>query len=193
VRAMDDAAEAGFSAPSTRRLRAMARQLCDRLGWYPNSDVLDDCCLEAVLLVWRLRGKIQEVPEGTRAMYVGVCIRNAMWRVLRRERQQARDCVSLDRPSDADTRLIEFLASPPTDAEGTLAETLLGCIEDPHLLAALQALPSADRSLLQLCYSEEMTDPAIAARLGRSPDAIRMRRRRALHKLRQALQQADAK
>ncbi|RYD29686.1 MAG: sigma-70 family RNA polymerase sigma factor [Verrucomicrobiaceae bacterium] len=57
----------------------------------------------------------------------------------------------------------------------------------PHLDAALNALPAADRDAVVLRFFEKRDFPTIAAALGTSEDAVRMRTNRALEKLRRLL------
>jgi RNA polymerase sigma factor (sigma-70 family) len=62
----------------------------------------------------------------------------------------------------------------------------------PHLDAALNSLPSADRDAVVLRFFEKRDFRAIAAALGTSEDAARMRTARALEKLRGLLSKRSA-
>ncbi|MES2708970.1 MAG: sigma-70 family RNA polymerase sigma factor [Verrucomicrobiota bacterium] len=53
----------------------------------------------------------------------------------------------------------------------------------PHLDAAMDALPSADRDVILLHFYERLPHSRIAERLGASPEAIRQRSRRAVERL----------
>jgi RNA polymerase sigma factor (sigma-70 family) len=72
-------------------------------------------------------------------------------------------------------------------ASGSLSEQL-GCAT---LAAVVRALPARDQDILNLYYVKELTDVEIAGQLNASAAAVKVRRNRAIGKIRRKLSAAD--
>ena len=68
--------------------------------------------------------------------------------------------------------------------EGQEDERVLAAVELADLHAAMAALSERDRELLELRYEEDLTQAAIAARLGIPEGTVKVRLHRARNKLR---------
>jgi RNA polymerase sigma factor (sigma-70 family) len=70
--------------------------------------------------------------------------------------------------------------------EGVEDAQVVATVERADLHAALRRLTERDRKLLQLRYAEDMTQAAIARRLGIPEGTVKVRLHRARNKLRRA-------
>jgi RNA polymerase sigma-70 factor, ECF subfamily len=70
--------------------------------------------------------------------------------------------------------------------EGAEDERVLAAVELADLHAALKVLSERDRRLLEMRYQEDLTQAAIARRLGIPEGTVKVRLHRARNKLRQA-------
>ncbi len=129
-----------------------------------NPSEAEDIAQDALLRAWRRRGTLR---DGTRrAEWLATIVRNEAFR------QRARI-----RPEPIST--IEIM-------EGADDERVLATVERADLHAALERLDETDRSLLMLRYSEDLTQAAIARRLGIPEGTVKVRLHRARDKLRRA-------
>jgi RNA polymerase sigma-70 factor, ECF subfamily len=70
--------------------------------------------------------------------------------------------------------------------EGAEGAQVVATVERADLHAALQRLSDRDRQLLKLRYTEDLTQSAIAQRLGIPEGTVKVRLHRARNKLRKA-------
>lgn len=75
------------------------------------------------------------------------------------------------------------VASPLTRREDDALEALVTAETEEKVRKALMGLSEADRELLRLSYFEDLKPAAVAARLGKPASRIRMRKSRALARL----------
>jgi RNA polymerase sigma-70 factor, ECF subfamily len=115
-----------------------------------------------LLRAWRRRSTLRE-PE-RRNQWLATIVRNEAFR------QHARV-----RPDPTDT--LEWM-------EGAEDEAVVATVERADLHAALRALSEKDRSLLTMRYQEDLTQSAIARRLGIPEGTVKVRLHRARKKLR---------
>lgn len=84
----------------------------------------------------------------------------------------------------------------PTDTletrEGAEDDQIISTVERADLHAALNRLDERDRQLIQLRYTEDLTQEAIARRLGIPDGTVKVRLHRVRHKLRQEMGAAKA-
>jgi RNA polymerase sigma-70 factor (ECF subfamily) len=82
-----------------------------------------------------------------------------------------------------------------SDAHGQAAPDPLAALVSEEranrVREALEGLSASDRELLRMLYHEEMQTADVATRLGLTPEAVRVRRHRALRRLGDLLDEAD--
>jgi RNA polymerase sigma factor (sigma-70 family) len=78
------------------------------------------------------------------------------------------------------------------DWEGAEDEQILSTVERADLHAALNSLSERDRKLIELRYEEDLTQEAIAKRLGVPDGTIKVRLHRVRHRLREEMDAASA-
>jgi RNA polymerase sigma-70 factor (ECF subfamily) len=115
-----------------------------------------------LLRAWRRRSTLRDAER--RNQWLATIVRNEAFR------QHARV-----RPDP--TATIEFY-------EGEEDKRVLAAVELADLHAALQALSDRDRRLLEMRYEEDLTQAAIARRLGIPEGTVKVRLHRARAKLR---------
>jgi RNA polymerase sigma factor (sigma-70 family) len=71
--------------------------------------------------------------------------------------------------------------------EGVEDEQLVATVERADLYAAIERLDDRDRQLLHLRYDEDLTQQAIARRLGLPDGTVKVRLHRLRHKLRRVM------
>ncbi len=71
--------------------------------------------------------------------------------------------------------------------EGAEDEGILATVERAELQAALACLSERDRKLIQLRYGEDLTQEAIARRLGIPDGTVKVRLHRVRHRLRKEM------
>jgi RNA polymerase sigma-70 factor (ECF subfamily) len=129
-----------------------------------NPSEAEDIAQDALLRAWRRRSTLR---DGTRRnQWLATIVRNEAFR------QHARV-----RPDPIAT--IE-------SQEGADDERVVATVEGADLHAALRRLPEKDRRLLLLRYDEDLTQAAIASRLGIPEGTVKVRLHRARDKLRRA-------
>jgi RNA polymerase sigma-70 factor, ECF subfamily len=129
-----------------------------------NPSEAEDIAQDALLRAWRRRSTLRE--SGSRNQWLATIVRNEAFR------QRARI-----RPDPVST--IESF-------EGAEDERVVATVERADLHAALKRLDENDRKLLDLRYNEDLTQAAIANRLGIPEGTVKVRLHRARNKLRRA-------
>ncbi len=129
-----------------------------------NPSEAEDIAQDALLRAWRWRAKLREADR--RNQWLATIVRNEAFR------QHARI-----RPDP--TAVIETYEAVE-DAQ------VLATVERVDMHAALNRLSDRDRQLLELRYSEDLTQQAIARRLGIPEGTVKVRLHRARNKLRRA-------
>jgi RNA polymerase sigma-70 factor (ECF subfamily) len=129
-----------------------------------NPSEAEDIAQDALLRAWRRRSTLREVDR--RNQWLATIVRNEAFR------QHARI-----RPDP--TSIIETY-------EGVEDPQVVATVERADLHAALKRLSDRDRQLLELRYGEDLTQAAIARRLGIPEGTVKVRLHRARDKLRRA-------
>jgi RNA polymerase sigma-70 factor (ECF subfamily) len=124
----------------------------------------EDIAQEALLRAWRRRSTLRD--SGSRKQWLATIVRNEAFRHYSRPRPD---------PTDA----VEHL-------ESTGEELMVLTLDRADLQAALERLSERERTLLAMRYEEDMTQPAIAARLGIPEGTVKVQLHRARVKLRRA-------
>jgi RNA polymerase sigma-70 factor, ECF subfamily len=143
-----------------------AHRVCLRLAYRyaSNPSEAEDIAQDALLRAWRRRSTLREADR--RNQWLATIVRNEAFR------QHARV-----RPDP--TSMIETYEAVE-DAQ------VVATVERADLHAALQRLSDRDRQLLELRYTEDLTQQAIARRLGIPEGTVKVRLHRARNKLRNA-------
>ncbi len=129
-----------------------------------NPSEAEDIAQDALLRAWRRRSTLREADR--RNQWLATIVRNEAFR------QHARV-----RPDP--TATIETY-------EGVEDAQVVATVERADLHAALKRLNQRDRELLELRYNEDLTQQAIARRLGIPEGTVKVRLHRARDKLRRA-------
>jgi RNA polymerase sigma-70 factor (ECF subfamily) len=129
-----------------------------------NPSEAEDIAQDALLRAWRRRSTLREADR--RNQWLATIVRNEAFR------QHARV-----RPVPTST--VETYEAVE-DAE------VVATVERADLHAALNLLSDKDRKLLELRYAEDLTQSAIARRLGIPEGTVKVRLHRARNKLRRA-------
>lgn len=129
-----------------------------------NPSEAEDIAQDALLRAWRRRSTLRDAER--RNQWLAAIVRNEAFR------QHAR------------------VRPDPTSAiegqEGEEDEAVVAAVERADLHAALQRLSERDRRLLEMRYQEDMTQAAIAHRLGIPEGTVKVRLHRARGRLRNA-------
>jgi RNA polymerase sigma-70 factor (ECF subfamily) len=129
-----------------------------------NPSEAEDIAQDALLRAWRRRSTLREADR--RNQWLSTIVRNEAFR------QHAR--VRPDPTSQIETY------------EGVEDAQVVATVERADLHAALKGLSERDRQLLELRYGEDLTQSAIAKRLGIPEGTVKVRLHRARDKLRRA-------
>lgn len=127
-----------------------------------NPSEAEDIAQDALLRAWRRRSTLREADR--RNQWLSTIVRNEAFR------QHAR--VRPDPTSEIETY------------EGAEDAQVVATVERADLHAALKRLNKRDRQLLELRYGEDLTQSAIASRLGIPEGTVKVRLHRARDKLR---------
>jgi RNA polymerase sigma-70 factor (ECF subfamily) len=127
-----------------------------------NPSEAEDIAQDALLRAWRRRSTLREADR--RNQWLSTIVRNEAFR------QHAR--VRPDPTSQIETY------------EGAEDAQVVAAVERADLHAALDRLNQRDRQLLELRYGEDLTQSAIARRLGIPEGTVKVRLHRARDKLR---------
>jgi len=143
-----------------------AHRVCLRLAYRyaSNPSEAEDIAQDALLRAWRRRSTLRDAQR--RNQWLAAIVRNEAFR------QHARV-----RPDP--TAAIE-------GQEGEEDEEVVATVDRVDLHAALERLSERDRRLLEMRYEEDLTQAAIARRLGIPEGTVKVRLHRARGKLRRA-------
>lgn len=144
-----------------------ARRLCMRFAYRysKNPSEAEDIAQEALLRAWRRRSTLRDA--GSRKGWLAVIVRNEAFR------QHARK-----RPDPVSTLEVQH---------GADDERVLKTVERADIHAAISRLDERDRQLVRLRYDEDMTQTAIAHRLGIPEGTVKVRLHRVRAKLRREI------
>lgn len=131
-----------------------------------NPSEAEDIAQEALLRAWRRRSTLRDNER--RKEWLATIVRNEAFRQHERVRP--------DPVGEIETQ------------EGAEDERIASTVELADLHAALEHLDEEDRQLLRLRYNEDLTQQAIARRLGLPDGTVKVR----LHRLRLKLRSAMA-
>jgi RNA polymerase sigma-70 factor (ECF subfamily) len=130
-----------------------------------NPSEAEDIAQDALLRAWRRRSTLRDAER--RTPWLATIVRNEAFR------QHARF-----RPDP--------IAAIEQQQEGAEDEQVVATVELADLHAALKRLNDRDRRLLELRYREDLTQAAIADRLGIPEGTVKVRLHRARNRLRRA-------
>jgi RNA polymerase sigma-70 factor (ECF subfamily) len=144
-----------------------ARRLCVRYAYRysKNPSEAEDIAQEALLRAWRRRSTLRDA--GSRRGWLAAIVRNEAFR------QHARR-----RPDPVATLEAEH---------GADDERVLKTVERADIHAAISRLDERDRQLVRLRYDEDLTQTAIAHRLGVPEGTVKVRLHRVRAKLRRSI------
>jgi RNA polymerase sigma-70 factor, ECF subfamily len=145
-----------------------AHRICLRLAYRyaRNASEAEDISQEAVIRAWRRRSTLRE--SGSRKQWLATIVRNEAFR--QRARVRPEPVASVE------------------GWEGAEDARVVATVECADLHAAIDRLAGRDRELLRLRYEEDLTQAAIAGRLGLPEGTVKVRLHRARHKLRRELE-----
>ena len=129
-----------------------------------NPSEAEDIAQEALLRAWRRRSTLRDA--GSRKQWLSTIVRNEAFRHYSRPRPD---------PTDEVEQL-----------EGHEDDLVAATADRADLRAALEELSERERTLISLRYEEDMTQPAIARRLGIPEGTVKVQLHRARVKLRRA-------
>jgi RNA polymerase sigma-70 factor (ECF subfamily) len=129
-----------------------------------NPSEAEDIAQDALLRAWRRRATLRD--SECRNQWLATIVRNEAFRLRARVRPEP-------------TATIEL-------REGVEDERVVATVERADLQAALRRLSERDRRLLAMRYQEDLTQAAIAGRLGIPEGTVKVRLHRARAKLRRA-------
>ena len=127
-----------------------------------NPSEAEDIAQDALLRAWRRRSTLRD-PE-RRNQWLATIVRNEAFRQHARVRPDPIATIELH--------------------EGAEDEQVLAAVELADIQAALARLTERDRQLLEMRYEEDLTQAAIAVRLGIPEGTVKVRLHRARKKLR---------
>lgn len=135
-----------------------------------NPNEAEDIAQDALLRAWRRRSTLRD--SSRRKEWLGTIVRNEAFRHHSRVRPDPVDEVD--------------------SWEGEEDERIVSTVERADLHAALKRLSERDRKLLELRYKEDLTQEAIARRLGIPDGTVKVRLHRVRHRLREEMGSATA-
>jgi RNA polymerase sigma-70 factor (ECF subfamily) len=135
-----------------------------------NPSEAEDIAQDALLRAWRRRSTLRD--DARRKEWLGTIVRNEAFRQHSRVRPDPVDTVE--------------------NWEGAEDEGITSTVQRADLHAALKGLSERDRKLIELRYEEDLTQEAIARRLGVPDGTVKVRLHRVRHKLREVLGSAQA-
>lgn len=135
-----------------------------------NPNEAEDIAQDALLRAWRRRSTLRD--DSRRKEWLGTIVRNEAFRHHSRVRPDPVDEVD--------------------SWEGEEDERIVSTVERADLHAALKRLSERDRKLIELRYKEDLTQEAIARRLGIPDGTVKVRLHRVRHRLREEMEAATA-
>jgi RNA polymerase sigma-70 factor (ECF subfamily) len=143
------------------------RRLCVRYArrYAKNANEAEDIAQDALLRAWRRRSTLRD--PSSRKQWLGAIVRNEAFREFGR-----------NRPAPTDTL---------EDVHGADDERVVAAAERADLQAAIERLNERDRQLVHLRYDEDLTQTAIAHRLGIPEGTVKVRLHRVRAKLRREI------
>jgi RNA polymerase sigma-70 factor (ECF subfamily) len=143
-----------------------AQGFCLRLAYRyaRNPSEAEDIAQEALLRAWRRRSTLRDAAS--RKSWLAAILRNEAFRYY-------------SRPRPDPTDLLETL-------EGSEDGLFVSTVDHADLHSALEVLSERERTVIMLRYEEDLTQPAIAARLGIPVGTVKVQLHRARVKLRRA-------
>jgi RNA polymerase sigma-70 factor (ECF subfamily) len=144
-----------------------AQRICLRFAsrYARNKTEAEDIAQDALLRAWRRRSTLRDTDR--RKQWLAAIVRNEAFREYARVR-----------PDPVDTLEV---------AQGADDERVLATVERADLHAALGRLNERDRQLVRLRYDEDLTQAAIARRLGIPEGTVKVRLHRVRAKLRREI------
>jgi RNA polymerase sigma-70 factor (ECF subfamily) len=143
------------------------RKVCMRFAYrYAKNKIeAEDIAHDAVLRAWKCRASLRDPDR--RKTWLAAIVRNEAFREYGRKKPT----------------LLETLEGQ----EGFDDQRVLATVERADLHAALETLNERDRQLVRLRYDEDLTQTAIARRLGIPDGTVKVRLHRVRAKLRRVL------
>jgi RNA polymerase sigma-70 factor, ECF subfamily len=143
------------------------RGLCVRLArrYAKSASEAEDIAQDALLRAWRRRSTLRDA--GSRKQWLAAIVRNEAFREHGRIR-----------PTPVDALELQF---------GADDERVVATVERADLHAALERLNERERQLVRLRYDEDLTQRAIAHRLGIPEGTVKVRLHRVRAKLRREI------
>lgn len=143
-----------------------AHRVCLRLAYRyaSNPSEAEDIAQDALLRAWRRRSTLRESTR--RNQWLATIVRNEAFRQHSRVRPDPIATIELH--------------------EGVEDARVVATVELADLHAALRDLSERDRRLLEMRYEEDLTQAAIASKLGIPEGTVKVRLHRARDKLRRA-------
>lgn len=140
-----------------------------RLAYRYSSDPgeAEDIAQDALLRAWRRRSTLRD--DSRRMEWLGTIVRNEAFRQHSRTRSRPDPVGEME------------------ETEGVEDEQILSLVERADLQAAIAKLSERDRKILMLRYGEDMTQQAIARRLGLPDGTVKVRLHRLRHRLRKVI------
>ncbi len=135
-----------------------------------NPNEAEDIAQDALLRAWRRRSTLRD--DSRRKEWLGTIVRNEAFRHHSRVRPDPVDEIE--------------------NWEGEEDERIVSTVERADLHAALKRLSERDRKLIELRYEEDLTQEAIARRLGIPDGTVKVRLHRVRHRLREEMGAATA-
>jgi RNA polymerase sigma-70 factor (ECF subfamily) len=135
-----------------------------------NPSEAEDIAQDALLRAWRRRGTLRDGSR--RNEWLGTIVRNEAFRQREKLRPEPVDTVD--------------------STEGVEDEGIAATVERADVHAALGRLNKRDRKLIELRYEEDLTQEAIARRLGVPDGTVKVRLHRLRHRLREEIESRSA-
>lgn len=166
VRRLDDRVDRG-EAPGESWDWVEVHRICLSFAFrYAKNRVeAEDIAQDAVVRAWRKRAGLRKAEA--RKSWLATIVRNEALREFARKRPAPIDTIDV--------------------AHGSDDERVLATVERADLYAALERLNKRDRQLVRLRYDEDMTQEAIAHRLGIPLGTVKVRLHRVRAKLRREI------
>lgn len=176
---MHDTYVAELLPRSVKRLIVRLSRVANYHGM--DSEIRYDIEQEALLLMWQLRNRLLLVPPEQREAFAYRCIRRYLQRLLLEE---IRRLAPLLYGEVAESEIATAL-STSVDADGR--KNLGQQVENPSLWEVLDMLSPEEHTVLDLFYRLELTDRQIGEQLKIPMATAKMRRLRAVSRIRRRL------